>query len=169
MKIIDALLSVNSSQRRPGSVPTAIIIHDTGAKTASSTLDWFRRVEAGVSSHYLIDRDGTTYRLVPEERQAWHAGLSSLWGREGVNEFSIGIELVDADNDGVRDPYPAAQLAATAELVAEICRRYRIPLHAVVGHQHVAPGRKVDPGPDFDFYNFLLAVAAILGPPRGDI
>lgn len=98
-----------------------------------------------VSAHYIIDRDGTIYELVPPDRVAWHAGVSTFGGRANVNEFSIGIELVNR-NDG-RDPYPDAQIIATAELVADLMRRYNIPQSRIVSHADVAVprGRKTDP------------------------
>src|SRR3990167_5333766 len=120
---------------------SAIIIHDTGAKTAKSTLNWFLNPASKVSSHYLIDRDGTIYRCVDDESEAWHAGISNLHGKEQVNEFSVGIELVDADE---KDKYPDEQLEALLEVCVELCEEHHIPLNRIVGHCHVAPGRKVD-------------------------
>lgn len=151
-------LSPNRSSRR-GVVIDAIVLHDTGGKTAASTLSWFASPASQVSSHYLIDRDGTVYQCVPEEEKAWHAGQSALWGRGEVNEFSLGVELVD-DNDA--DRYPAGQLAALVDLCADCCRRYRIPLNRVVGHEHIAPGRKSDPGRDFQWYDVLLRIAKLI-------
>lgn len=147
----------NQSARPPGAVIDAIIIHDTGSLNAPGTFEWFDNPAAQASAHYLIDRDGSTYRLVPDERKAWHAGTSSLWGLGDLNLTSIGIELVDATDD----PYPDVQLQALIELTAQLCVTYRIPLNRVVGHEHVAipRGRKVDPGQDFDWHDFLLAVA----------
>ena len=152
-------LSPHHRSRKSGSVISAIIIHDTGGKTAESALSWFERPGSGVSSHYVIGKDGVVFRCVPEDRAAWHAGVSSLFGKEQVNEFSIGLEIVD-DNDA--DRYPDAQLTAVVELTADLCKRYGIPLNRVVGHQHIAPGRKVDPGPDFPWEVFLLKVATLL-------
>ncbi len=157
--------SPNRASRPPsGWPPQAVVIHDTGGKTAAGTLAWFRDAASGVSSHVVLDRDGIAYRCVPDEDQAWHAGASVLHGRANVNGFSLGLELVDDDD---RSRYPAPQLAGAAVLVAGWCRRYRIPLNLVVGHQHVCvpPGRKVDPGEDFGWYAFLLAVAATIGRP----
>lgn len=106
----------------------------------------------------VIDRDGTIYRVVPDDRVAWHAGKSTLHAQPNVNGFSLGVELVDAD-DGVNDPYPEAQLNAAAEWCGIACARYRIPLNRIVGHRDIAPGRKVDPGSDFAWSDFLLRVA----------
>jgi len=155
--VIVAPLSPNHSARPPGARITAIVLHDTSGGSAAGTLAWFCDPASTASAHYLIDRDGTTYRCVPDERKAWHAGESALWGQANVNAFSLGIELVD--NDAA--PYPEAQMRATVALCAALCRQYDIPLNRIVGHEHVAlpPGRKADPGPDFDWCVFLLAVA----------
>ena len=156
--------SPNHAPRR--SPISAVVLHDTGGKTAAGALAWFAKIESGVSSHYVIDRDGTIYRCVPEALRAWHAGMSQLWGRDDVNDFSVGVELVD-ENDA--EPYPLAQLVAAVDLVADCCARHRIPLNRIVGHQHIATpyGRKSDPGRDFGWEAFLLQVAqAIVARPK---
>ena len=154
------VLSPNRSSRG-GVAIDAIVLHDTRGRTAASALSWFSSPQSGVSSHYLIDRDGTVTLVVPEDEKAWHAGDSVLFGRPGVNRFSIGIELVqERDSDG----YPPAQLAMLADLCADCCRRHRIPLNRMVGHEHIAPGRKTDPGGDLDFYSLLLRIAMLIGP-----
>jgi len=149
---------IHFNDRPPGAKIDAIVLHDTGGRNANGTLTRWRNPKSKTSAHYLIDRDGDIYRCVLEVKRAWHAGVSSLWNREDVNAYSIGIELVD-DNDG--DNYPVAQINAAVDLVAELCREYTIPINRVVGHCHVALplGRKVDPGPDFNWTTFLLAVA----------
>jgi len=136
---------------------TAVVLHDTGGKTAEGSLTWFENPESKVSAHFVIDRDGTVFQCVDVARASWHAGSSVLHGEANVNSFSVGIELVDESDD----PYPAPQLAAAEDLVATLIQHYAIPLHRVVGHQHICvpAGRKVDPGIDFPWYMFLLAVA----------
>jgi len=154
--MIDSIInrpSPNWSHRRKSI--SAIIIHDTASKTAESALDWLTKPESKVSCHYLVARNGQVYRLVPEDLKAWHAGESSLHGENDVNDFSIGIELEDMDND----PYPDKQMEELGLLCGHLCRMYKIPLNRVVGHQHIAPGRKVDPGPDFPWYKFLHDVS----------
>jgi N-acetylmuramoyl-L-alanine amidase len=144
---------------------SAIVIHDTAGKTAESALTWFESPTSQVSSHYVIDKDGSVYRCVPDARKAWHAGESVLHGVRDVNQYSIGIELVD-DNDG--DLYPAAQMLVVEELTAVLSETYQIPLNRIVGHQHISVplGRKVDPGKDFDWFGFLASVAGLMGPDR---
>lgn len=101
-----------------------------------------------VSAHYVLDLDGTVYRLVPEERTAWHAGKSWWRGREGLNATSIGIEIVNLHGD--RHDYPPQQIAALIELCKDILARHpRIEPRNVVGHSDIAPQRKIDPGRRF--------------------
>jgi len=98
-----------------------------------------------VSAHYLIRRDGEVRQFVDTEKRAWHAGVSSWKGRERVNDFSIGIELEGADDT----PFEDAQYEALNRLLTELNRRYgKLPL---TGHSDIAPGRKTDPGPMFDW------------------
>jgi N-acetylmuramoyl-L-alanine amidase len=149
--------SPNHSARPIGTVVDCIVIHDTGSHTAASTLNWFSRPESGVSAHVVIDRDGTVYRCVPDTRKAWHAGKSVLHGRENVNNFSLGVELVDVDPGPA---YTALQLDAAVRWCADKVARFNIPLNRIVGHDAVSPGRKVDPGPDFGWRSFLLRVAS---------
>lgn len=150
--------------------PDAIVIHDTASDGIASPLDWTCRPESGVSYHYLIDRDGQVFETVAPEQRAWHAGKGELWGRPDPNTWSIGVAFVDIDRDGqALDPYPEVQLDVGAELVASLCGRFAIPLNRVVGHEHVAPGRKVDPGADFPWSDFLLGVAWRLGVMGGPL
>lgn len=112
--------------------------------TVREVCEHFASVESAVSAHYTIDRDGTVYAHVEESDMAFHAGVSEMPdGREAVNGFSIGIELVNR-NDGV-DPYPEPQLEAFSALLDEI--RARHPIRYVVTHAEIARpiGRKTDP------------------------
>lgn len=105
-----------------------------------------------VSSHFFIRRDGRVIQYVSANDRAWHAGRSCFQGREKCNDFSIGVELEGSD----RVPFAPAQYAALAALTLALRRHY--PLTDVQGHEHIAPGRKTDPGPcfDWDFYHALL-------------
>ena len=115
---------------------------------------YFREI-AGlkVSSHFLIRRDGELVQFVPVARRAWHAGVSSWRGRERCNDFSIGVELEGTD-DG---PFTDAQYACLASLVAALKAKH--PLRDIAAHSDVAPGRKNDPGPRFDWRRLLAALA----------
>jgi AmpD protein len=109
-----------------------------------------------VSAHFLVRRAGEILQFVPCTRRAWHAGPSAWRGRSRCNDFSVGIELEGAD----AVPYADAQYAALAALAGALSRAY--PVEDVVGHADIAPGRKTDPGPAFDWSRFrkLLAHAA---------
>lgn len=101
-----------------------------------------------VSSHFFIRRDGSLFQFVSCDKRAWHAGVSSFADREGCNDFSIGIELEGTDFVS----FEPAQYDTLASLTAALCRRY--PLKAITGHQHIAPARKTDPGPFFDWQRY---------------
>lgn len=109
-----------------------------------------------VSAHFLIRRDGRLIQFVPCACRAWHAGASTWNGRERCNDFSIGVELEGADDV----PYTDAQYRRLAGLTAALRRRY--PIADIVGHADIAPGRKTDPGPAFDWprYRGLLSETA---------
>ncbi|MGB3835516.1 1,6-anhydro-N-acetylmuramyl-L-alanine amidase AmpD [Castellaniella sp.] len=110
---------------------------------------WFENIrDVHVSAHFLIRRDGAIVQFVPTVLRAWHAGVSVFEGREHCNDFSIGIELEGADTV----PYTDAQYARLDQLADVI--RTRHPICAVQGHQHIAPGRKTDPGEAFDWARF---------------
>ncbi|AMP11632.1 N-acetylmuramoyl-L-alanine amidase family protein [Collimonas arenae] len=106
-----------------------------------------------VSSHFLILRDGGVVQFVSANDRAWHAGVSSFEGRERCNDFSIGIELEGSDFEQFSD----LQYQALATLTHAL--RLRYPLAAVTGHEHIAPGRKTDPGPFFDWTQYQQALA----------
>ena len=108
-----------------------------------------------VSSHFLIRRDGALLQFVPCAKRAWHAGESSWRGRKHCNDFSIGVELEGTDDL----PYETAQYATLARLTRALVRRY--PIAHVAGHSDIAPGRKTDPGPAFDWgrYRRLAGLA----------
>lgn len=109
-----------------------------------------------VSAHLLVRRDGGVLQFVPFGARAWHAGASRFRGRERCNDFSIGIELEGADHV----PYTQRQYARLATLARLIMRRYpAVTRGRIVGHSQVAPGRKTDPGPAFDWRGFRARLA----------
>lgn len=148
-------------RRTPARRPTCVIIHATAGELVGALQELCdpkpAMPAARVSAHYVIARDGTVYQLVHEEDVAWHAGVSFWQGKSGVNEFSVGLELVNR-NDGV-DPYPELQLVATAQLVKAICSENGIQPMDVIGHSDIAPGRKTDPGFAFPWPNFRARLA----------
>ena len=139
--------SPNHSDRRGGARPSLIVIHYTGMEDGPSARARLCDPEAEVSAHWLIHEDGETEPLVPEDRRAWHAGAGAWQGQEDVNSRSIGIELV---NPGDR-PFAAAQMDALEALLPAIMARWQIGPEGVIGHSDMAPGRKIDPGPRFDW------------------
>jgi len=100
-----------------------------------------------VSAHLVIGRQGEVYQLVPFDKRAWHAGESEFLGRERCNDFSIGIELIGPEEG----PFTDAQYRSLNMVCSELCRVYEIDAECIVGHRDIAPGRKVDPGADFDY------------------
>lgn len=110
---------------------------------------WFAQLRGlRVCAHFAILRTGEVVQFASTEARAWHAGLSHFAGRDRCNDFSLGIELEGTDHE----PYTDAQYAALTPLTAAL--RARHPLAAVRGHEHIAPGRKTDPGPAFDWSRY---------------
>lgn len=110
-----------------------------------------------VSAHLCIFRDGRVTQYVPFRRRAWHAGVSSFEGRERCNDFSIGIELEGCDTQ----PFTAKQYRSLVRVARLLMRAYpRITPRRIAGHSEIAPGRKTDPGPHFDWARFRGALAS---------
>ena len=137
---------------RPADTPIdMLVLHYTGMHSGAAALERLRDPAAQVSAHYLIEEDGRVFALVEERRRAWHAGVSSWRGHANINARSIGIELVNPGHEFGYRPFPAAQMAALADLATGILARHPIPARNVVGHADVAPLRKEDPGELFDW------------------
>lgn len=139
-------VSPNFGDRR-GQRPELIVLHYTGMQDAASARARLCDPRAEVSAHWLLSENGTVEALVPEACRAWHAGAGSWKGRDDVNSRSIGIEIV---NPGTR-PFPNRQMDALAGLMRAIMDRWQIGLAEVIAHSDMAPGRKTDPGPRFDW------------------
>lgn len=136
--------SPNWNKRPADAVVDTIVVHSTVIPTLKETTEAFCRVKSQVSSHFTIGKDGSIVEHVSTFDRAWHAGVSKTKdGRNNVNNFSIGIELVNLD-DG-KDPYPEAQVKALRYLILALKRRF--PLKYVTSHEYIAlpHGRKVDP------------------------
>ncbi len=111
--------------------------------------------ELRVSAHFLIERDGAVTQFVSCLERAWHAGVSSFAGRSGCNDFSLGIELEGTDDL----PYSDDQYATLAELVRSLLQAFPLLTpERICGHSDIAPGRKSDPGPAFDWARFRLSL-----------
>ncbi|MCH8465760.1 MAG: N-acetylmuramoyl-L-alanine amidase [Roseinatronobacter sp.] len=139
--------SPNFGPRREGLRPGIIVLHYTGMHNTAAALARLCDPEAEVSAHYLISPKGQLWQLVAEEHRAWHAGAGSWQGRSDINSHSIGIELA---NTGAQ-PFPEPQMQALEALLAQIQHRWHIPARAVIAHSDMAPDRKEDPGPRFDW------------------
>lgn len=143
--------SPNYNERKDGAAPGFLIIHYTGMQSAKAALERLCDPLAQVSAHYLIDEDGAVYRLVEEDKRAWHAGKSHWDGIEDINSHSIGIELVNPGHEFGYRAFPEKQLAALLALCRDIRSRHNIPDERVLAHSDIAPARKEDPGELFDW------------------
>ena len=173
------LASPHCDERPPGQPPELIVVHAISlppGRFGGSYIDdlflgrldpsadpYFGRIHAlRVSAHLLIRRDGRLTQFVPFHRRAWHAGESRFQGRARCNDFSIGIELEGTDTL----PFSAAQYAALARCIRALWRAYpSLRSQWITGHEQIAPGRKTDPGPWFD-WDWL---AALLGLEPGGL
>jgi len=145
------LPSPNQDQRPAGMPVDTLVLHYTGMRTAQDALDRLRDPAAAVSSHYVVEEDGTVWRLVPEGRRAFHAGVSCWRGHAALNGRSVGVEVVNPGHEWGYRAFPALQMAALCDLCLGILARHAIPARNVVGHSDVAPDRKQDPGELFDW------------------
>jgi len=154
--------SPNFGQRPGGTLVDLIVIHSISLPPGqyggpeveqlfTNQLDWdahpyFQTIRGlAVSSHFFIRRDGELVQFVALDSRAWHAGASCWLGRNNCNDHSVGIELEGLEGDR----FEPAQYATLARLCAAIAKR--MPIAHIVGHEHIAPGRKQDPGPGFDW------------------
>jgi AmpD protein len=165
MRGVRHLASPNYDSRPAGIEADLIVVHGISLPPGEFGGPWIDRLftnslpvemhpyfaEVGslrVSSHVVVARDGAVTQYVAFPERAWHAGKSFYQGREACNDFSVGVELEGSDTV----PYEAAQYAALAEVVAALCAAYpRMSPDRLIGHSDIAPGRKTDPGPAFDW------------------
>lgn len=159
---VPCILSPNQGERPAGEQVTLVVLHNISLPPDDFGGEWVEqffvnRLDASahpyfaeiadlqVSAHFYIRRSGRVVQFVSADRRAWHAGRSTWSGRDNCNDFSVGIELEGCDTQA----FTAAQYAALWPVLDALRRRY--PIDAIVGHCHVAPGRKTDPGPHFDW------------------
>ena len=159
------VLSAHWDARPAGVVPDLIVVHGISLPEGVFGGPWIDRLFCGnlpasahpafgdiaalrVSAHAVIRRDGAVTQYVPFGERAWHAGRSRHEGREACNDFSVGVELEGADTV----PYEGVQYHALGQLIGALCATYSsLSPQRVVGHSDIAPGRKTDPGPAFDW------------------
>lgn len=164
--------SPNYNERPPGKTPSLLVVHNISLppgqfsgdaieqffcnRLDSAAHPYFQTIaDLKVSSHLLIRRDGYVLQFVNLRDRAWHAGRSSFGGEDECNDFSIGIELEGTDET----PYTDVQYERLSELSALIMEAWpAITIGRVTGHSDIAPGRKTDPGPAFDWSRFLSQV-----------
>lgn len=171
--------SPNFGPRPPHSAVTLVVVHsislppgiyggDEIERLFTNRLDWdahpyFQQIRgAEVSAHFVIRRDGELIQFVSAHDRAWHAGRSSWQGRDNCNDYSIGIELEGLEHQ----PFETAQYETLSRLIQAARQHY--PIQQVAGHEHVAPGRKQDPGSAFEWARLqqLLGWPADCFPPR---
>lgn len=140
---------LNYEDRKDGVDPYILLLHYTGMQDAANALARLSDPETKVSAHYLIEEDGRVHSMVPEDKRAWHAGLSYWDGESDINSASIGIEIVNPGHEFGYRAFPQVQMEAVLKLCRELCARHHI-IH-VLAHSDVAPERKIDPGELFDW------------------
>jgi AmpD protein len=166
--------SPNFDARPNGILPDLIVVHGISLPPNEFGGPWIDRLftnalppdehpyfatisQLQVSSHALIRRDGEVVQYVPFHQRAWHAGASSYQGRGRCNDFSIGIELEGADET----PYEPAQYRMLSAVILALCAAYpTLSLSRIAGHSDIAPGRKTDPGPAFDWQRLYALLRA---------
>lgn len=143
--------------RPHGSGVSLLVIHADASKSEAATTSWLADPVSKVSYHYLVGRDGTVYQFVPDDRRAWHAGISEFQGVPDCNDYSIGLSF---SNDQVHEEFPEAQVDAGAILAIVLCLRHGIPVSRIAPHSAIATpaGRKHDPGPRFPWNDFIAAI-----------
>ncbi|MDX5401306.1 MAG: N-acetylmuramoyl-L-alanine amidase [Rhodobacterales bacterium] len=139
--------SPNQGPRRDGARPDMVVIHYTAMDSAAAALERLCDPTAEVSAHYLICPQGRVWQMVDEAQRAWHAGAGRWGAVTDVNSRSIGIELANRGDH----PFAAAQMDALEGVLAQVMARWAIPPERVIGHSDMAPLRKSDPGPRFDW------------------
>ena len=142
---------------RDGDEITHLIFHYTGMKTAEDALIRLCDPESKVSAHYTIDEDGTIYAHVPEDKRAWHAGASFWDGVLGINNCSIGIEIVNPGHEFGYRSFPTQQIDSVIDLSLEIIKRHDLELKYCLAHSDIAPTRKADPGELFPWKDLAAA------------
>jgi N-acetylmuramoyl-L-alanine amidase len=149
-------------RKRP---PDMVVLHYTGMRTGDAALERLRDPAAEVSAHYLVEEDGRVFRLVAEERRAWHAGRSFWRGETDINTASIGVEIVNPGHEHGYRAFPDIQIDAVIGLLDGVRARWTIDDRMIVGHSDVAPDRKTDPGELFPWKRLAEAGHGLWAEP----
>lgn len=158
--------SPNHGDRRGGMRPSLIVLHYTAMPgDADPVVRHFLNPQTELSAHYVIGPEGRVIQMVDETRRAWHAGAGRWGGCDDVNSASIGIEICNTGDC----PFGAVQMDVVCALVADLRSRHAIPPERVIGHSDLAPGRKIDPGPRFDWRRLARQGHSIWPAPLSDI
>lgn len=144
--------SPNFNDRADGKEATILVMHYTDLASGKAALDWMCDPDKKVSSHYMVDTDGSIYQLVDETKRAWHAGVSYWQGEMDLNSCSIGIEIQNTGHSLGYVPFPGIQMDAVRELSRDIIARNHILPRDVLAHSDIAPMRKIDPGHLFPWH-----------------
>ena len=137
--------------------PDMIVLHYTGMPTGQAALARMCDPASKVAAHYMVEEDGRVFRLVAEERRAWHAGVSFWKGERDMNAVSVGVEIVNPGHEFGYRPFADAQIEAVIGLLDAIRGRWTIPDSRILGHSDVAPTRKEDPGELFPWARLAQA------------
>jgi N-acetylmuramoyl-L-alanine amidase len=158
--VADVVPSPNHDERKDGHAPDMILLHYTGMPSGEAALKRLCSPDSKVSAHYVVFEDGRIVQCVPEERRAWHAGVSSWAGESDINSCSIGVEIVNPGHEFGYREFPLRQVAAVISLCKSIVtRRGPISPERILAHSDVAPSRKQDPGERFPWH--LLSESGI--------
>ena len=151
--VSDVIPSANYGDRNKARPPDMIVLHYTGMPDVEGAIAKLCTAGTDVSAHYIVLEDGRIVQCVPENRRAWHAGVSCWAGEEDINSCSIGIEIVNRGHDWGYPDFPSRQIAAVIALCRGIMLRRDVPPHRVLAHSDVAPSRKKDPGEKFPWHS----------------
>ncbi len=126
-----------------------IVIHYTGMQSVRASISRLQNTKSKVSSHYLIDRNGEIYRIVNDNKVAWHAGKSKWKNYKNLNSYSIGIEIQNRGHSIKYQKFPSIQISSLVKLIKMLMKKYNIKSQNILGHSDIAPFRKKDPGEKF--------------------
>lgn len=153
--------SPNFGARRENALPDMIVLHHTAMETAQAACDRLCDSSTEVSAHYVISECGEIIQLVAENNRAWHAGAGTWAGVSDINSRSIGIELANSGPLHDLPPFSDPQIQALEALLSDIKTRWAIVNERIIGHSDMAPDRKFDPGPKFDWRRLAIGGLSI--------